>query len=166
MHTTIRPSLVLGALLVLLVSIADVAVGRHAVTARGAIAMNPCLHELEGSREALEDQSRPSIERLDAAVVAWRQAYGLVQWPRDSVRATTDSAVCVHLDSLLSVWMASSDADSEGVSRGEHWPGIDAIRVNPHRYIVSPPLFDADGMKWKFVIDSVSGQVQFYRTTW
>jgi hypothetical protein len=159
MHNTLSSSLVLGATLLLLGTIATEAVGSRTGSTRSASALNPCLHELEGSREALEDQSRPSMERLTSA--GWRQKFGLVQWPRDSVRATTDSVVCSHLDSLLSVWMASSEAESLGVSRGEHWPGINVVRVNPHRYIVSPPLFIPGGFMWGFIIDSVSGQVQF-----
>lgn len=166
MHKTLGPYLVLGALLPLLATIANEAVGSRTGSTRDAYALNPCLHELEGSREALEDQYRPAIARLDSAVIAWRERFDLAQWPRDSVRATTDSIVCTHLDSLLSAWMASSAAESLGVSRGEHWPGINAVRVNPHRYIVSPPLFDAENFKWSFLMDSVSGQVRFYRTTW
>jgi hypothetical protein len=37
------------------------------------------------------------------------------------------------------------------------------VRANPHRYLVAPPAVSG-GWQWKFVIDSVSGQVQFYKT--
>lgn len=166
MHNTLSSSLVLGATLLLLGTIATEAVGSRTGSTRSASALNPCLHELEGSREALEDQTRPSIARLESAGVAWRQTFGLVQWPRDSVRATADSLVCTHLDSLVSVWMASAEGIALGIARSADWEGIDAVRANPHRYIVSPPLLDHDGLTWNFVVDSVSGHMQFFSGTW
>ncbi len=61
---------------------------------------NPCLHDGEGHLELLEDVTRYSITSTTSASDGWRSRYGLTSWPRDSVKATTDSAVCAHIAGL------------------------------------------------------------------
>ena len=135
-----------------------------AVSAHTAhVTTNPCLHDMEGHRELLEDVTRSFITSTSSASADWRATHGFAVWPRDSVQATTDSVVCTHVDSLLSAWMATPEAIAKNVARGGHWPGISVVRANPHRYMVSPPIL-ADGFRWRFVVDSVSGLVQFYKT--
>jgi hypothetical protein len=130
------------------------------------VVVNPCTHAYEGTEDRVLDNGRYFVSRTEPGVVGWRSRYGIVQWPVDSVVATADSAVCSHLDSLIAAWIASPAASTLGVSRDSSWPGISAVRINPHRYLVSPPLLLEEQWVWYFVVDSVSGGVQHYSTKW
>lgn len=126
---------------------------------------NPCTKPFTDTSYHL-DNVRSMMSDTDSGWVEWRSDFGLQQWPADSVRHTTDSVVCVHIDSLIGVWMATSAAQAQGVSRWADWPGNLTIRINPHRYLVMPPLLDSLRSRWNFVVDSASGDVAFYRTSW
>jgi hypothetical protein len=86
----------------------------------------------------------------------------LTWWPLDSVVSTLDATVCAHVDSLIAQWQATAEAHSLGATRDSAWPGINVARVNPHKYLAKPPLVQA-GARWYFVVDSLTGDVRFYR---
>lgn len=90
-----------------------------------------------------------------------RASYGLTSWPEDSVVITTDSIVCSHVDSLISLWLASPAAGD--VVRGPYWTTLTVARINPSKYYAQPAVL-TNGYEYNFIVDSVTGQVQFYRT--
>ncbi|MCU0615503.1 MAG: hypothetical protein MUD17_00210 [Gemmatimonadaceae bacterium] len=131
-------------------------------------ATNPCLHGREGYQqnviETAESLAADEDADGDEPVAAERRAeLGLAWWPIDSVHATTDSTVCSHIDSLIRVWQAGTEAQSKNATRDGAWPGISVARLNPHKYLATPPFHDGNGARWRFVVDSVSGSVRFYR---
>jgi hypothetical protein len=128
--------------------------------------VNPCSHTYEGTEERLLYTARPFVSESAPGIIGWRSRYGIDQWPADSVVATADSAVGAHLDSLVAAWIETPAAATLGVNRDSLWPGISAVRINPYRYLVSPPLLVEKEWVLYFVVDSLGGGVQFFRTKW
>lgn len=128
--------------------------------------VNPNIHTYEGTEDRLLYTARPFVSESTPGIVGWRSDFGIDQWPADSVVATADSAVCAHLDSLVAAWIKTPAAVTLGVNRDSLWPGISAVRINPHRYLVSPPLLVEKEFVLYFVVDSLGGGVQFFRTKW
>ncbi len=96
-------------------------------------------------------------------IATMRDALGLSVWPLDSVVATTDSLVCTHLDSLISVWLASPAG--AGVTRQSWWTKNVVARANPGRYWVSTTE-SPTGVYYNFVVDSVGGEVKFFSSAY
>lgn len=132
------------------------------------VTTNPCLHGRDGYQRTVLDNARGFAADEDGdddepAAAENRAELGLVWWPSDSVHATTDSTVCSHLESLIAIWPSGAEAQSKNATRHLAWPGISVARLNPHKYLVAPPFHESDSAMQFFVVDSVSGSVQFRR---
>ncbi len=101
----------------------------------------------------------------DSSSVEFRTFLSLQQWPADSIAATSDSVVCTHVDSLIAVWHATPAGIASGVLRNSYWGPTAVVRINPGKYYVWPGLVDAEGFEFNFIVDSVGGDVRFWRGT-
>lgn len=126
-----------------------------------ATVVNPCSGVPEQTRYLAKGLALDIA--TDSLYHQSRTRLGIGVWERDSVVATSDSVVCTHLDSLISLWLATPAADSLGVERVSWWTNMSAVRVNPGKYFVRPTIL-VDDATYNFVVDSVRGQVRFFRT--
>lgn len=126
-------------------------------------ASNPCAGIDQVRLDRVSSDARSYLSGSDSISHAFRDDLGLALWPQDSVLTTTDAALCTHLDSLISVWLAGSTADSLAVQRVSWWTHIAVARINPGKYLAVPPIL-VNELTYNFVVDSVSGNVRFFRT--
>lgn len=123
---------------------------------------NLCAQADETTIEYATDKAKNIASDPDSGYLEMRAEYGLIAWPEDSVVATTDSIVCSHIDSLLGEWLGSPQGVASGLLR--NWgPLLVIARLNPGRYYVWPGIGEG-GWAYNFIVDSVGGSVDYYRT--
>lgn len=124
---------------------------------------NPCVNISLQKRDLTAGYAKDFA--TDSLYVDLRAKLALSVWIEDSVVATLDSVVCTHVDSLISVWLATPAADSLNVVRPSYWTNLAVVRINPGKYFAKPPI-EVDYAAYNFVVDSVSGNVRFFRTAY
>ena len=167
MRTSLNVSLVRGFSLALLALAWVAASAAHRPRSDDASQhSNVCGEADETMVEFAHGQARLIASNPDSGYVGMRADYGLIAWPGDSVVVTTDSIVCHHIDSLIGVWHASPAGVASGVIRNEDlWgPLLVMVRLNPGRYYVWPGIATTDGWAYNFIVDSVGGGVEYFRT--
>lgn len=164
MRTSLSPNAVRGLSLGLLALVWMVASAAHRVTDSDTSRFqNLCAQADETTVEYATNSAKDIASDPDSGYVEKRSRHGLAVWPEDSVAATTDSIVCHHVDSLLGVWLGSPQGVASGLLR--NWgPLLVVVRVNPGRYYVWPGIGDHQGWAYNFIVDSVGGGVDFFKT--
>jgi hypothetical protein len=148
---------------ILIASIDLQAVERPLLSSHRSLA-NPCTGIAGGNLELAVSRAGFMASDPDSSSVEFRTVLGIQQWPEDSIAATSDSLVCTHLDSLIAVWHATAAGSASGVLRNSYWGPTAVVRINPGKYYVWPGLVDDEGFEFNFVVDSVGGDVRFWRS--
>ncbi len=163
MRATINRVWLLGGTVIAMCFVAS----SQSVDARGPrdarVSGNPCASISLQKRDLTAGYAKDFA--TDSLYGDLRAELALSVWIEDSVAATVDSVVCTHVDSLISVWLATPAADSLNVVRPSYWTSLAVVRINPGKYFAKPPI-EVDYAAYNFVVDSVSGNVRFFRTAY
>lgn len=165
MHKTLNSFLLAGVSALVTLSIGASFSAASSTAPRASQSFNPCAHGYEGTADRVLTLAQDMASAVDSGMSGFRQELGLSLWPEDSVATSSDSTLCTRLDSLIATWISTPEAIALGLVRDSAWHGISAARVNPREYLVSPPLL-VDGLVWYFVVDSLDGDVRYFKTKW
>ncbi len=129
------------------------------------LSANPCVGSPDANTLMIRDVARSFVTRSDSTDVEWRTEFGVQTWTADSVVATVDSVVCTRIDSLITSWLLSPAGVSSGATKAPYWGPLVVVRLNPGKYYAWPSFVD-NGWEYNFIVDSVGGDVRFFKSPW